>query len=203
MTTTIPTKYSTEALAHTNLIYHKKPDCVEALEREFWQALNVGLNYMEAYFYAELTHAIRDHEALNHEETLEDRGLYLSTDDDVYAYSANGVLESAAKGEDSQHLADAFVHWYDRYRSWGGDIFLSYYGAARIVTEIWEEESDANEAEAIDVMETNLPAELLDIALAAFRSTRARGETVRASARAARDASLKGVLGGLFGGISD
>jgi hypothetical protein len=179
-------KYSTEATALTALIKNKKPDCVDALERGFWQARGEGLGIRESSEKAELLHFIHDHDGLNHGGELDDD---VTTDEQVYAHLEKIAAEAVELGDNADEVStmnDTFRYWYDLYRSWGGDVFLSYTGASTTSKAIYEEAHDLDEAEAITKI-NEVPSERLkDLILREFYSQRNGGETVIESLRRAQ-----------------
>jgi len=178
-------KFETENLAVAALIEGKKPDCVEALEKGFWQARGEGLDIRESYERAEFVHFLNDHDGLSH--TPGD--FPLKSDEDVHAHAQKGVeLAQAAKEEDALELVRIFFHWYDLYRSWGGDVFLSYTGATSVLTEIYEERHDLDEADALSKIETFPIASLKNVAVASFKASRTKGNTVRQAIRDSKEA---------------
>lgn len=190
--------YDNEATALTDLTKNKKPDCVEALERLFWQARGEAFGIREAWKFAEFTHFIQAHDGLNHGETLSvDENTTLTTDEEVKKFIADSIPQATEMGDDEDEVkrfAGKFIYWYDLYRSWGGDVFLSYEGAVQNVDEIASEENDLDLTETRKQVEEKFPIdELKDEAIKTFDDAIAAGYTVRQ----AYDQTKQLVLGGL------
>src|SRR5690606_21324026 len=113
--------YKTQENALQELIREKKQDCVDALEKEYWQGNGEGLDIREAYWRAEVIHLIRDHEA--NEEYTENE-----TDEEVHAWYDRAVGLAVEQGdtlEVAERARDTIRHWYDLCRTWGANTTLA------------------------------------------------------------------------------
>ena len=182
--------YDNENTAVARLVKGKTPSCVDALEKGFWQARGEGLGVREAFYKSSLLHLIADHNGLN----VQEEGFPLNTDEEVYAHALKGLEDSIKAGEtDGEELMDIFDTWYKQARAWGGNVFLSYKVATLVVTEIYDEMHDLDEADAHEHIAafplTSDNKDVYDLLVKTYRDERAAGNTVRASLQEAMEAS--------------
>lgn len=196
-------KFDKENTAIAALIKDKNTDCVDALEKGFWQARSTGLGIREAYNKSQFVHYINDHDGLNHEDTLDHN---ITNDEQVYSYQDKISKEAVNKGDKADEvdlLKTSFFYWYNLHRSWGGDVYLSYVGAAKIVTELYEEIHDLDEAEAIAHINEIPHGTIKNLMRSKFNDLRNEGETVRKSLRLANESAkiqlFKEILFSSFG----
>lgn len=178
-------KFETVATTLNALTHNKRPDCVEALTREFNFALGEGFGQREAYYYAEVTHFLNDHDGANNSPSLEIE----ETDEAVRPYIVETLLSKNDDGKAEDRI-DVVIKWYDLVRSWGVPVALALSTAATAGQDEWEEANDLDEAEAIRQLE-GIPAddeetaEFKSATITRFYALRNSGESVRDALRTA------------------
>lgn len=178
-------KFETVATTLNALTFNKKPSCVEALTSGFNVALDKGLSNREAYYYAEITHFLNDHDGANNGPTLD----IPETDDAVRQYIVEVLMEKDNDGKAEDRI-DVVIKWYDLALTWGAPIALAFTTAAQAGQEEWEDANDLDEAEALTQLDT-LPVDdeeselLKNKTITRFYALRNAGENVRNSLRTA------------------
>jgi hypothetical protein len=176
-------KFDTETTTRQYLVRNKKPSCVDALTSLFNHALGQGLGLREAYWYAEVSHFLTDHDgaeksigSLTIEET--DEVVKQTIVDELMALNDDGLAEDRI---------DLVIGWYDFFRTHGAPVALAFSMGTTAGQEQWEESHDLDEAEAISKINEIPSDDLKDFILRRFYTLRNQGETVRESLRTARD----------------
>ena len=201
-------KFATESNTREYLTKNKKPSCVIALTSLFDQALREGATLPEAYWYAEVTHYLNDHDgaekatgSLTIEET--DEVVKQTIVDELMALNSDGLAEDRI---------DIVIRWYDFFRSHGAPVALAFSMGTNAGQDEWEADHDLDEAEAIGKINEIPSEDVKDFILRRFYTLRNEGETVRESLRTARDeaeerlrmeALFAALSGGLLGGRPD
>lgn len=182
-------KFETVATTLDALTDEKKPSCVEALTREFYAGLEKGLSNREAYYYAEVTHFLRDHDGVNNGPSLDDLGLDVQeTDEAIKQYVVDTLMPANDDGK-AEERVDVVIKWYDLIRSWGAPVALAFNIGSEVAQDEWEEANDLDEAFAIEQLNL-LPTEgdkqaqaIKSDAITRFHVLRNEGNGVRASLR--------------------
>jgi hypothetical protein len=201
-------KFATETTTREYLTKNKKPSCVDALSMLFDAALAAGSSLREAYWYAEVTHFMNDHDgaaksegSLIIEET--DEVVKQTIVDELMALNSDGLAEDRV---------DLVIRWYDFFRASGAPVALAFSMGTQAGQEEWEEGHDLDEAEAISKINEIPSDDLKDFLLRRFYTLRNEGETVRESLRTAREeaedhirreALFAALSSGLLGGRPD
>jgi hypothetical protein len=172
-------KFDTREATVTYLTENKRPDCIAALVSEFDTALGKGLSFREAYYYAEATHFLKDHDGHNNLPELREG---LETDEGVRANIQADIDEGTHATE-----ATSFLRWYDLVRTWEIPVTLAYTTALEASMIEWEDTNDLEEAEVIGQINDIPSEEIVDFLLREFYSLRNKGNSVRTSLREAKD----------------
>jgi hypothetical protein len=173
-------KFDTEETAITSLIENKKPDCVEALEKGFWQNRQAGLDIREAYYKAQYDHFLNDHDGVQFSPKL----TIPETDESIRQALIEGGMENNEDGKAEDRI-DVLIRWYDFFRALGGTLALAFRAAVEAGQVEWDDFNSLDEAEAISKL-NDIPSEKLkDVALKAFYIERNKGNNVNASLRKA------------------
>lgn len=175
-------KFDTTETTIATLTDSKKPDCVVALTNLFYAAQDEGLNNREAYWKAELTHLIDDHDGLS---LLPRTGFKLKDDDEVRQGVIDSLMHSDADGTADEKI-DIVLKWYTLCRAWGGDVYLSFRMGIMAGEQEWNDTHDMDEADAIAYLNTvsgNTKSEEMfkDALLKTFYDLRNKGNSVRES----------------------
>jgi hypothetical protein len=180
-------KFDTETTTLNALTRRKRPDCVSALTELFHSARKEGLGLREAYWYAETTHFLRDHEGHLHGPELD----FEQTDEAARQVIINELMARNSDGL-AEDRVDLAITWYERFRSWGAGVALAFSNAAKAGQEEWESTHDLPESDAVkkihEAASGNDPAtvEIRELLLKIFYGARRAGETVYASLDIAR-----------------
>ena len=170
--------FDNEATTLEYLTNNKRPDCVTALETEFRLAVSEGLGFREAYYKAQLTHFVNDHDGANNGP-----GLTIPETDEAVL----DAIWEGANDEKATMMASIFEKWYALFRSWNFGVSLSFSFAVFAGREEWEDNNDLDEAEGIRILNKLPEGELKDVALTAFYTSRNNRASVYASLRQAKD----------------
>ena len=155
----------------------KKPDCVEALAHEFGYAVDtLGLSFREAYYYAEVTHFLKDHDGYNNLPELTGE----ETDEAV-----RSIIQADIDDGKSAKEAGYLMRWYNLVRTWDTPVALAFSTAINAGMEEWEDDNDLDEATAIAAINQIPSEEIVDTMLLYFYTLRNEGNSVRASVRIA------------------
>ena len=159
---------------------NKRPDCVEALNREFNNAVDtLGLSLREAFYYAEVTNFLKDHDGHNHLPELRDG---LDTDEAIHA-----DLQGDIDNNEYQDQPAYLLRWFDLVRTWDVPVTLAFTVALGASLEEWEDDNDIDEAEAIGKFNEIPGEDTRDSLLRKFYILRNEGNSVLKSVRTARD----------------
>lgn len=189
--------FDNETTTLEHLTKNKKPDCVTALKAGYDLARSEGLGFREAYYKAELTHFVNDHDGANNPPELT-----IPTTDEAVRHA---IVTDVKDTEDGKAVGALLLKWYDLFRSWDIGVALSFTSAISAGREEWEDTHDLDEAEGISALNEIPDENLKDVALTAFYSSRNKGASVYASLRTAKEelerAQLLSLLGSLGAGL--
>lgn len=179
-------KFDTTETTVAALTENKKSNCVVALTIGFYAAQAEGLSNREAYWKAEFTHFIQDHDGLSHSPDDFD----LKDDEQVQQSVIDTLMETGDEDGKAEDRIDTVMKWYNFFRALGGDVYLSYRMSVTAGQEEWEDNNDLDEATAISTLETipaesELDEELKSATIKIFYSERNKGNSVRGSLREA------------------
>jgi hypothetical protein len=201
-------KFETETTTREFLTRNKKPTCVDALSLLFDAALAAGSSLREAYWYAEVTHFLNDHDGAAQAEgslTIEE------TDEVAKQAIVDGLMERNDDGLAEDRI-DGVIKWYDFFRASGAPVALAFTMGASAGKEEWEAANDLDEAEAISKINEIPSEDVKDQLLRRFYTLRNEGNSVRESLRTAREeaenslrmeALVAALSSGLLGGRPD
>jgi hypothetical protein len=176
-------KFDTETTTRAYLVKNKRPSCVDALSMLFDAALAAGSSLREAYWYAEVTHYLNDHDgAANSIGSL----TIEETDEVVKQAIVDALMESNDDGLAEDRI-DLVMRWYDFFRTSGAPVALAFSMGTQAGQEEWEEGHDLDEAEAISKINEIPSEDVKDFILRRFYTLRNEGNSVRESLRTARN----------------